>query len=133
MELTTLVNAYVNEYGIPLIKIFRFHPSAARAPVATREGLFQVTTIRAQLERLLAGEAALASTDAASAKHRSTQAVEIGIAALSGAAYLLILFGVFVVRGIAAPVDRWRPARATSPRATSRPGCRNAAPPRSSR
>ena len=86
LELATLVRAYVNEYGIPLIKIFRFDPSAARAPVATREGLYEVTTIRTQLEQLLSGEAALASTDAASAKSRSTQAVEIGIAALCGTA-----------------------------------------------
>ncbi len=104
LELATLVRAYVNEYGIPLIKIFRFDPSAARAPVATREGLYEVTTIRTQLEQLLSGEAALASTDAASAKSRSTQAVEIGIAALCGTACLLILFGLFVVRGIATPV-----------------------------
>ena len=99
-----LVNGYVNDYGTPIIRIFRSSPSAVRAPAATREGLYEVTTIRAQLERLLSGEAALASTDAASAKQRSTRAVEIGIAALSGAACLLILFGLFVVRGIATPV-----------------------------
>jgi signal transduction histidine kinase len=63
-----------------------------------------VTVIRSRLEGLLVDEAALASTDASSAKSRSTQAVEVGIAALSGAACLLILFGLFVVRGIAAPV-----------------------------
>ena len=103
-QLTEQVDAYVNDYGVPLINIFRIDPSVARRPLATGEGLFQVTSIRAELERLLAGEAALASTDAASAKSRSTQAVEIGIAALCGTACLLILFGLFVVRGIATPV-----------------------------
>ncbi len=103
-QLTVLVRAYVNEYGLPLINIFHFDPSAARAPVATREGLYQVTSIRSRLERLLAGEAVLASNDAATAKRDSTMAVEIGVAALSGGACLLVLFGLFVVRGIAAPV-----------------------------
>ena len=127
------MNGYVHEYGIPMIRIFRYAPSAVRAPAATREGLFEVTTIRTKLEQLLAGEAALASTDAASAKRRSTQAVEIGVAALIGAACLLILFGLFVVRGSPPRSDRSRSARATSRPATSPPGCRRAARPRSER
>ena len=39
--LATLVNRYVTEYGLPLIAIAHVDPAAARAPVATREGLFR--------------------------------------------------------------------------------------------
>jgi signal transduction histidine kinase len=103
-QLSSLVRAYVAEYGLPLIAIYRISPAAARAPVATREGLFRVDSIRTRLERLLSEEAALASTETASAKHESSEAVVIGISALSGAAGLLLLYGLFLARGIARPL-----------------------------
>jgi signal transduction histidine kinase len=104
LQLSVLVRSYVDEYGLPLIAIFRVDPSAARAPVATREGLYQVDSIRSQLERLLTIEAALASRDSSSAKHEATQAVEVGVAALTIAACLLFLYGLFMARGVAGPV-----------------------------
>ena len=64
-----------------------------------------MTSIRTRLERLLAGEAALASTDSATAKRRSTMAVrDRRRGPQRSQPCLLILFGLFVVRGIAAPV-----------------------------
>ena len=103
-QLSSLVRAYVADYGLPLITISRIDPAAARAPVATREGLFRVNSIRTRLDGLLSEEAALASTETASAKHESSQAVVIGISALSGAAGLLLLYGLFLARGIARPL-----------------------------
>jgi signal transduction histidine kinase len=102
-EISGLTNAYVTEYGEPLIAIYKVSPPAARAPVATREGLFRIDTIRTGLARLLAGEAALASSDSSSAKGMATRAVNAGLAALVGAALLLVGFGVFLVRGITGP------------------------------
>jgi signal transduction histidine kinase len=103
-QISTLIGAYVSEYGVPLIRIFRVSPRAAEAPVATSEGLFRLNTIRVRLDGLLAGEAALASTQAAAAKRQAGQAVWGGVAALSAAAGLLLAYGLFVARGIAGPV-----------------------------
>jgi signal transduction histidine kinase len=103
-ELTTLIREYVGEYGVPLIAITRVDVRAARAPVATKEGLFRISTIRNRLSHLLASEDELASERTASAKRESTRAVRLGIAALGGAAALLLLFGIFLAKGIVRPV-----------------------------
>ena len=103
-ELSSLVRAYVSEYGEPLIKIYRMAPEVARAPVATREGAVRIDTIRARLDGLLAGEAALASGDSTASRNEASHATEMGIAALAAAAGLLALYAIFLARGIAAPV-----------------------------
>jgi signal transduction histidine kinase len=95
--------SYISEYGEPLIGIYNVSPSAARAPVATKEGVTRIDLIRADLDRLLAGEAALASADAASAKRQAGMAVNVGTMALVAAVALLIAYGVFLVRGIVGP------------------------------
>jgi signal transduction histidine kinase len=102
--LESQIQAYVSEYGVPLIGIARVSPEAARAPVATTEGLTRINGIRARFTKLLAGEDALASQRAASAKHEASRAVRIGIATLIATGALLALFGIFLARGIARPV-----------------------------
>jgi signal transduction histidine kinase len=103
-QLSSLVHAYVTEYGLPLIAIYKVSPPAARSPVATREGVFRIDSIRNRLDDLQRSEARLASADAVAAKHQASRAVQIGMAALTVGALLLALFAIFVVRGIAAPV-----------------------------
>ncbi len=102
-QLSQLTSAYISEYGVPLIAIARVSAAAARAPVATREGVFRIDAIRSRLDRLLTSESALASADEASANSQAGAAVHAGIVALVGAAVLLAAFGVFLVRGIVEP------------------------------
>ena len=103
-ELSEMIELYVAEYGLPLIAIFHDRPAVARSPVATQEGIRELSAIRAGFDQLLAAEAALASTNTASAKREASEAVEIGIAALVAAAGLLALYGIFLARNIARPV-----------------------------
>lgn len=103
-QLSALIHSYILEYGLPLIIIARVSPDAARGTDATNEGLIRIKGIRHQLSRLLNSEDALASENAASAKHGAVQAVRIGISALVATAGLLMLFGIFLARGIARPV-----------------------------
>jgi signal transduction histidine kinase len=103
-QLSSQINTYVVDYGEPLIGIFHIQPRAARAPVATREGLFRINTIRTSLGRLLDSEAAIASADSAAARHNADTAVHIGIGALAAASALLVLYGLFIARGVAKPV-----------------------------
>ena len=51
-QLSSLVHAYVTEYGLPLIAIYKVSPPAARSPVATREGVFRIDSIRNRLDDL---------------------------------------------------------------------------------
>ena len=103
-QLSTMIRAYIDEYGLPLIAIARISPNAARSPVATREGLLRIGAIRNHLSRLLSDEDSLAAAYAASARIEAARAVQIGVAALLAAAGLLVVFGVFLARGVARPV-----------------------------
>ena len=103
-QLSLLIHAYIDEYGLPLIAIARISTSAARSPVATREGLIRIGSIRNHLSRLLSDEDSLAAQYAASAKLEAARAVRIGVGALIAAAGLLVVFGVFLARGVARPV-----------------------------
>jgi signal transduction histidine kinase len=102
--LTPRIQEYVSDYGVPLIAIARVSPEAARAPVATTEGLLRINAIRSQLSRLLASEDALASEREASAKHEAARAIRLGVAALAATGGLLLLYCLFLARGIARPV-----------------------------
>jgi signal transduction histidine kinase len=103
-RLSELIRAYISEYGLPLIAIAHRSPDAARSPVATKEGLTRIGAIREQISRLLASEDTLASARAAAAKRESDRAVGLGVAELVATAGLLLLFGVFLARGVARPV-----------------------------
>ena len=103
-QLANTTDAYVSEYGVPLIEIYDVNPQVARLPAATREGITRITAIRHQLAGLLTSEDRLASARQASAKHEASRAVSIGIAALVLAALLLLAFGVFLAHGVVRPV-----------------------------
>ncbi len=105
-QLASLINGYVAEYGLPLIRIAGLSPAAARSPVATREGANRITLIRSRLDRLLATEGAQAASDAASARHEANRALPVAVGALCAAVGLLLLYGLFLARRIADPVRR---------------------------
>jgi len=105
-RLAASIRAYVSDYGVPLIGIFRLSPAAARAPVASRAGDERITAIRAQLDRLLSNEAQRASADAAAAQQEASRALPVAAGALAAAIGLLVLYGFFLARRIAAPVGR---------------------------
>jgi signal transduction histidine kinase len=102
--LTPMIEEYISDYGVPLIGIARVSPEAARAPVATSEGLLRISAIRGTLSRLLASENGLASEQEGKAKREAAQAVRLGVAALAATGLLLLLFCAFLARGIARPV-----------------------------
>ena len=103
-RLAQQVEAFVREYGSPLIKIAHLSPEAARSAVATREGVFRISAIRNSLSELLNREDVAATTRSASAKREARRAVLVGIGALVAMGAMLVGFGFFLARGIARPV-----------------------------
>jgi signal transduction histidine kinase len=103
-KLETTIASYITEYGVPLISIANISAAAAAAPVATKEGLHRIATIRNQLSRLLETEDSAASSDAASAKHEADHAIEAGVGAVAATGALLVVYAVFLVRGVTRPV-----------------------------
>ena len=104
IKLAAMMHDYINDYGVPLIAIYKLRPEAAQLPVATREGLFRIDAIHKQLASLLVGENDRASAREASAKDEATRAVGIGVAELVLTAALLCLFGVFLAHAVVRPV-----------------------------
>jgi signal transduction histidine kinase len=102
--LSRLVEAFVSEYGIPLISIAHLNAEAARSSVATREGLVRIRAIRSNLSKLLTREDTAATARSVSAKREARNAVFVGAAALVAMGAMLAGFGIFLVRGIARPV-----------------------------
>ena len=133
-ELSALVRAYVNEYGIPLIRIFRFDPSAARAPVATREG-----AVRGDDDPHPARAAARGRGGARLDRRRLREAAAPPRRSRSGSPPSAAppacssCSGSSSCAGSPPRSGRSRSAPATSRPATSRPACRRAARPRSER
>jgi two-component system, OmpR family, sensor kinase len=103
-ELASLVEAYQQDYGAPLIGIAREQPAAARTPEALAEGERRIEAIRRRLTSFLTVENERAASAAASAKREATRAVALGIAGLAVSAALILLFGVYLARAIARPV-----------------------------
>jgi signal transduction histidine kinase len=103
-RLASDIHAYVTEYGLQVIEIFKVSAKVARSADVTQEGLYRINVIRGELTALLATEDKLASTREASAKREAARAVSVGVAALVLAAALLLAFGVFLAHGVVRPV-----------------------------
>ncbi|HWE82198.1 MAG TPA: ATP-binding protein [Gaiellaceae bacterium] len=102
--LSAQIHAYITEYALPLIRIARISPAAARSKVAIGEGLRRIRAIRDGITHLLDVEDNEASAETDSAKVEATQAVRIGAGALGATIGLLVLFGIFLSRGFARSV-----------------------------
>jgi signal transduction histidine kinase len=105
-RLVASIDAYVEEYAVPLVTIAGLSPSAARTAVATAEGRRRLDAIRGQIDRVLRAENALSGRRLASAKSQASYAIIIGLAALGASVLLVLLFGAELARAVGGPVRR---------------------------
>jgi signal transduction histidine kinase len=103
-ELAAAIEAYVEEYSLPVVDIARLNPAAARDYVAREEGQRRTDEIRDRFASFLAAEDALASGSAASANRESKRAIALAITGLIVSALLIVLFGLYLARSTARPV-----------------------------
>ena len=100
------IEAYISDYGEPVIAIAKISPSAARSSTANAEGSLRIAKILKQtdgLARLAAADAANRSDDANRLAHRATLA---GLVALLITPILLIALGLWLARSVARPLRR---------------------------
>jgi signal transduction histidine kinase len=105
-KLSELIRSYIDDYSVPLVKIARENPAAARASVAEVEGRRRLDEIRRRFTTFLAFENNQAADSAASARTRSDRATVLGIGGLVLSVLIVVLFGVYLARSIARPVRR---------------------------
>jgi signal transduction histidine kinase len=103
-RLTTAVQGYVDDYSVPVARIAQIDPNAAKAPVATAEGLRRIAGIRQQFGRFKAIDTALAAAREDRASTQADRATQVGVFALLISALLALLFGAHIARAIARPV-----------------------------
>jgi signal transduction histidine kinase len=107
-----LLGAYVTDYAQPVIKIRRLSPFAALSTASSDEDRRRASEIRATLGTILAVEQHHSAVRSRHAREVARYAVVIGSVALALSAGLVLLFGAWVARGVAAPVRRTSSAAA---------------------
>jgi signal transduction histidine kinase len=108
----THLKAYVRDYAFPVINLRRFHPAAARGRVASDEDKRRSTEIRGSLKTILAVEERRSQQRAEHAHNLARGAIIAGSVGLVVATALVLLFGAWVARMVAAPVRRTSEAAA---------------------
>jgi signal transduction histidine kinase len=104
LAIKTDIQAYFNDYSVPLVGFLRRNPEEA-PPVATdARGRKQVNAIRGQFERFLATEAALSAARNETARATTRNALVVGGIGLGAALFLILVGAIYVNRAVARPV-----------------------------
>src|SRR4051794_23560269 len=97
---------YVRDYAEPVMTIRAYYPGIARSRVAGSEDRRRSREIRGQLGSILSVESRRSDARAAHARAVADGAVVVGVIAIALSAMLVLLFGGWVARAVAAPVRR---------------------------
>jgi signal transduction histidine kinase len=97
---------YLRGYTQPLVAAARLGGPHAASNATTAAGKRQVDRIRRLVDALAAGESAHVARLNSIADERVKQGNLLGIGVLIGAPALIVLFTVYLLRGIAAPIRR---------------------------
>lgn len=103
-ELSTLINEYLYDYSIPVVRLVREVPSATRTDDVKYEGAIRISQISNKFSQFLQTENRLAATSTSTAQRRFDQALGLAIAGLILSALLIAGFGLYLARSIAQPV-----------------------------
>jgi signal transduction histidine kinase len=104
LAIKTDIQAYFNDYSVPLVGFLRRNPEEA-PPVATdARGRKQVNAIRGQFERFLETETALSAARNETARATTRNALVVGGIGLGAALFLILVGAIYVNRAVARPV-----------------------------
>jgi signal transduction histidine kinase len=105
-ETDRLLRAYVTDYAQPVIKIRALSPDVALSRVSLDEDRKRAHEIRGTFGTILDVEQQRSVARSKHAREVARYAVFVGSVALALSAGLVLLFGAWVARGVAAPVRR---------------------------
>jgi signal transduction histidine kinase len=100
------VSSYVQEYSVPLVQAARRGDPSARSVVATEQGKRRVDALRLQFSRFTQAERDLIDSRQNRADADSNRAVVVAVGGLACSLLLILLFGAYLTRQVAAPVRR---------------------------
>jgi signal transduction histidine kinase len=100
------INAYVDDYLVPVVEIARVNPAAAQQREADEEGRLRAEDIREQFAAFRKAEDERAAASASSATEESRRSIALAVTGLVASAALIVGFGIFLARSIGRPVRR---------------------------
>jgi signal transduction histidine kinase/CHASE3 domain sensor protein len=100
------VRSYLRDYSLQLVEAARTRPAVARELFISGEGRRRVDSIRRRFAAFHTRQLELSLARAGRADTDAERALAIGFAGLGGSALLILLFGVYLARGIVQPVRR---------------------------
>jgi signal transduction histidine kinase len=105
-EIARVSTSYIRDYSVPLVNAARRGEASARSVAATEEGKRRVDALRGRFDRFRTVERDLleARQDRVDADGR--RAIVVAAAGVVGSTLLIVLFGVYLARGIGRPVRR---------------------------
>ena len=104
-EIDRQIRAYVTDYSQPLVEIAREKPAEAGTLEAITVGRQRVQSIRTLIRDFQAEEDRRAGESAASASRQSDRAILLGVGGLVACGALIAMFGLYLTRSIARPVQ----------------------------
>jgi signal transduction histidine kinase len=105
-NLVVEINAYVEDYLVPLVAIARERPAAAQQREADEEGRLRAEGIRQLFIEFRDAEDERAAASATSANEESRRSIALAATGLVASAALIVGFGIFLARSIGRPVRR---------------------------
>ena len=105
-QIVRAIRSYINEYSIPVVSAVRRDQASARSIAVTAEGKQRVDSLRAQFARFTAVERAFLNDRQAESDADARRAIVVATAGLIGSVLLIVLFTIYLARGIVRPVNR---------------------------
>jgi signal transduction histidine kinase len=96
-----LIGIYIDTFAVPVVA---FKNTAAIYLAYANEGRRQATVIHGRFAKFINAENDLSQEREQAADSKSRHAIELGVVGLTGSAILILLFAIYLARGIARPV-----------------------------
>src|SRR5262249_30277372 len=101
-EINENIGIYIQTFANPVVLLFSSRRAAQLAYVS--EGRRQAADIHGQFAQFIQAENTLSMDRERAADAKSRHAMELGVVGLTGSAILILLFAIYLARGIARPV-----------------------------
>jgi signal transduction histidine kinase len=105
-EIARAITSYIRDYSVPLVNAARRGRASARSVAATEEGRLRVESLRDRFDRFREHESDIVQAAQARISGDGRRAVALATAGLVGSLVLVLLFGVYLARGIGLPIRR---------------------------
>jgi signal transduction histidine kinase len=105
-EIARTITSYIRDYSVPLVTAARRGRASARSVAVTEEGKLRVDSLRTQFDRFRERERDLAQAAQDRIDAAGRRAVALATGGLVGSILLILLFGVYLARGIGRPIRR---------------------------